>query len=111
MQGVIVVEQSIAANSTVANIFAGSQFATVNSPTVCSAAVTGNVTGLLTSIAVGGRIVVEPSAPPVATVMPKIPDDFFYTFGALAAETIQCRVQNTTGAAVTVRAVVQLADG
>lgn len=110
-QGVIVIEKSIAANTTDPNILSGSQFTTISSPTILSAAMSAAATGVLMSMNVGGRIVVEPSAAIVATVMPKIPDDFYYTTGALTAETLQIRAQNTTGGAIVVRAVVQLADG
>jgi hypothetical protein len=111
MQGSIVVESTIAATSTTANVLSGSQFATVSSPTICSLGMTAAATGILASMQVGGRVIVEPSPPPVSSVMPLIPDNFFYTFGALTAETLVLRVQNTTAAGIVFRAVVQLADG
>ena len=107
--GMIVKETSIALTSTTANILAGSQFALLTEPSVISVGVTGNVTGLLVTINCGNRIIAESFAPPVATVMPVIPDNFFFTFPGLPGETIQITVQNTTGAGITVRAVVQIA--
>ena len=110
MSGVIVKEVPIAANATVDNIYAGSQFALLSVPSLLSIATTGNVTGLVVSHNIGNRIISEPSPPPVATVMPKVPDDFFFNAGGLPGETVQCRVQNTTGAPITVRSVCQIAD-
>ena len=107
--GNIVKETSVAANTTNSNILSGSQFTLVTEPSVVSVGVTGSATGLLVSINCGARLVVEPSAPPVATVMPVIPDNFFYTFPALPGEQLQIIAQNTTGGALTVRAVVQIA--
>lgn len=108
-QGVIVKETVFAGAATNANILAGSQFALITEPSVVSVGVTGTPTGVLTfGINVGNRLVVEAgTAPPVALVMPIIPDQFFYTFPALPGEQLQIAVVAT--AAATFRAVCQIA--
>ncbi len=111
MQGVMIAEVSIPANSTVNNIFSGDPFVTLSSPSLISAAMTQSAVGLRVQLSVGGRLAVNDAVPPVSTVMPKIPDDFFFNFGGLTAETIVGRVTNTTAGALTIRAVVQMADG
>lgn len=108
--GMIVRETPIAATSTNANVLSGSQFALLTEPSVISVGLTAAATGTLCTINCGNRIISEAFPPPVATVMPIIPDNFFFTFPGLPGETIQIQAQNTTGAPVTVRSVVQIAS-
>lgn len=107
--GVIVKETVFGGAGTNANVLAGSQFTLITEPSVVSVGVTGTPTAVLTfGINVGNRLVVEQgTSPPVATVMPIIPDQFFYTFPALPGEQLQIAV--TTTAIATFRCVVQIA--
>lgn len=101
-------EISIPANSTVENIYAGSAFEFSRANAVMQCALVGNVTGLVGTIQVGSRVVMEESPLAIKTTMPIIPDDFYYTEGVLQNERIIARVRNTTGAAIICRSIVQL---
>lgn len=110
--GVIVKETSVTAATTTANILTGSQFALITEPSVVSVGLNASATAAQISINCGNRIIMEQSTPPIDTVMPKVPDNFYWTFPALPGEIVQIAAQNTNaggGAAVTVRAVVQIA--
>lgn len=101
-------ETSIAANTTVENIFSGSAFEFARANSVLQMAVCGSATGLVATIQVGSRVVLEESPLSIKSTMPIIPDDFYYTEGVLQNERIICRVRNTTAGALTCRAIAQL---
>jgi len=101
-------ETAIAANTTVENIFSGSAFEFARQNSLLNMAVVGSATGLVATIQVGSRVVVEESPLAILTVMPKLQDDFYYSEGVLANERIICRVRNTTGGSLTVRSIAQL---
>lgn len=107
--GVIVREQSIAANTTVENVFAGSQFEIMTDPSIVSLGETASATGLISQINVGARLLKEAAPPVIRTAMPVQPDDFFFNAPALPQDRLQARVQNTTGGALTYRVVAQIA--
>ena len=67
-----------------------------------------SATGLVATIQVGSRVVVEESPLAILTTMPKLQDDFYYSEGVLANERVICRVRNTTGGPLTVRAIAQM---
>lgn len=94
---------------SVPNVLTGSQFALITEPSVVSVGITVTPTAVATiGINAGNRIVVEAgTSPPVSTLMPKIPDDFYYTFAALPGEQIQ--VSLVCSAICTLRTVVQIA--
>lgn len=105
---VIQKETSILANSTNENIFSGSAFEFARQNSLLNMAAVGSATGLVATIQVGSRVVVEESPLSILTTMPKLQDDFYYSEGVLANERIICRVRNTTGGNLTVRAIAQL---
>lgn len=105
---VIQKEQSVAANATVENLFAGSAFEFARQNSLLNMAVVGSATGLVGTIQVGSRVVVEESPLAILATMPKLQDDFYYSEGVLANERIICRIRNTTGGALTVRSIAQL---
>lgn len=105
---VIQKEINVPANSTIENIFSGSAFEFARANSVLQMALVGAATGLVGTIQVGSRVVMEESALAIKTTMPIIPDDFYYTEGVLQNERIIARVRNTTAAAVTVRSIAQL---
>jgi len=110
MQGVIVRETSVAANAVVDNLWAGSNFTFLATPSIIVAAIVGSATGLVASIQIGARIVVEESPLMVLTTMPIIPDHYFFSGIGLSTEQLICRVRNTTGGALTARSICQLSD-
>lgn len=105
---VIQKETSIAANATNDNIFSGSAFEFARQNSLLNMAVVGSATGLVATIQVGSRVVVEESPLSILTTMPKLQDDFYYSEGVLANERIICRVRNTTAGALTVRSIAQM---
>jgi hypothetical protein len=105
---VIQKELSIAANATNDNIFSGSAFEFARQNSLMNLAVVGSATGLVATIQVGARVVVEESPLSILATMPKLQDDFYYSEGVLASERIIVRVRNTTAGALTVRAIAQL---
>lgn len=107
---VIIKETSIAANSTVDNIFSGSAFEFARGPQLVTLGVTQSATGLLATFTSGADVVVEESAPPVKTTMPVIPDDFYASDIAAPGDRYVLRVRNTTAGALTLRAILQIQD-
>lgn len=101
-------EQSVAANTTVENIFSGSAFEFARQNSLLNMGVTGSATGLVVTIQVGSRVVLEESPIQISTTFPLLQDTFYYSEGVLANERIICRVRNTTAGALTCRVVAQL---
>lgn len=105
---VIQKEQSVPANATVDNLFSGSAFEFARQNSLLNMAIVGSATGLVATIQVGSRVVVEESPLAILATMPKLQDDFYYSEGVLANERLICRVRNTTAGALTVRSIAQL---
>lgn len=101
-------ETSIAANTTVENIFSGSAFEFARQNSVLQMSAVGSATGLVATIQVGSRVVMEESPLAIKATMPIIPDDFYYTEGVLQNERIILRVRNTTAGPLTCRSIAQL---
>jgi len=101
-------ETSIGANATDPNILSGSAFEILRQNSVVSMGVVGNVTGLVATIQAGSDVILEESPLTVKTIMPVIPDDFAYQDVAAQLDRLVIRVRNTTGGAITVRAIVQV---
>jgi hypothetical protein len=107
---VIIKETSVAANSTVDNLFSGSAFEFARGSQLVTLGVTQSATGLLATFTSGADVVVEESSPPVKTTMPVIPDDFYASDIAAPGDRYVLRVRNTTAGALTVRAILQIQD-
>jgi len=101
-------ETSVAANATNENIFSGSAFEFARQNSLLNMAIVGSATGLVATIQVGSRVVLEESPLTILGTMPKLQDDFYYSEGVLANERIICRVRNTTAGALTARTIAQL---
>lgn len=107
---VIQKEISIAANAVNDNILSGSSFEFLRSNAVVSIGLVGSATGLVANIQSGADIVLEESPLGVKTTMPTIPDDMYYNDVGVAGDRLVVRVRNTTGGALTVRAIVQVTN-
>jgi len=107
---VIIKEVSIGANSQVDNVFSGSAFEFARGAQLVTLGLTQSATGLQCQFTSGADVVVEESPPPVKTVMPVIPDDFFATDVAAPGDRYVLRARNTTAGALTLRAVLQIQD-
>lgn len=104
-------EDSIAANTTNQNVIAGSAFEFARGRGVLSIGVAGSATGLVDNLQAGADIVAEAFAVPILTRYPIIPDEMYFTDVVEQGDRIVIRSQNTTGGALTHRAVVQLSFG
>ena len=101
---------SIAANDVNENILQGSTFEILQGRSVVSIGLTGQVVGLVATVLVGSTVVLEES--PVfikANAFAVIPDEMFYNAAGVGNDRIVIRVRNTTGAAVDVRVLCQIA--
>lgn len=107
---VIQKEVSVAANATNDNLLSGSSFEFLRSNAVVSIGLAGSATGLVASIQSGSDIVLEESPILVKTTMPTIPDDMYYNDVGVMGDRLVVRIRNTTGGALTVRAVVQISQ-
>lgn len=107
---VIQKEISVAANAVNDNILSGSSFEFLRSNSVVSIGMVGSATGLVANIQSGADIVLEESPLLVKTTMPTIPDDMYYNDVGVAGDRLVVRVRNTTGGALTVRAIVQVTN-
>lgn len=105
---VIQKEVSVAANATVDNLISGSSFEFLRGNAVVSCGIVGSATGLVASIQSGSDIVLEEAPILVKTTMPTIPDDMYYNDVGVQGDRLVLRIRNTTGGALTVRAVVQI---
>lgn len=105
---VIQKEVSIAANAVNDNILSGSSFEFLRRNSVVSIGLAGSATGLVANIQSGADIVLEESPILVKTTMPTIPDDMYYNDAGITGDRLVIRVRNTTGGALTIRAVVQI---
>lgn len=106
---VIAREFPIPANGTVDNVLTGSAFEFVKGPTIVTAGITAQATGLLVTVQSGGQSIGEESPVLVkANVYPSLEDDMYYNFGAIAGDRLVMRVRNTTGAIIVARPLVQI---
>lgn len=101
-------EISIAANATNDNIFSGSIYEFLPWNASINLGMLGSATGLVATVNTGSDTVQEESPLTVGTVMPKIPDDMDVQDVAAAGERFVVKVRNTTGGALTVRAIAQI---
>lgn len=98
-------QTSVAANSVNANLFAGSAFEYARFQSVLSLGHTQAATGNFATFNVGADVVVEEYEPPIATVYPVIPDDFYASDIAEQGDRIVLAVRNSTGGALVNRAI------
>ena len=101
-------EKIIALGATDDNLFSGSAFEFARQNSLLNMAVVGSAPGLLCTIQVGSRVVLEEAPLSILGTMPKLQDDFYYSEGVLQSERLICRVRNPTAGALTVRMVAQL---
>ena len=107
---VIMREVSIAANSVNPNIISGSTFEFMRGNVYLSIGLTAEATGTFATILSGSDIVLERSPPNILTRYPIIPDEMYFNDVATLADRLVILVENTTGAAIVVRAVVQVTN-
>jgi len=102
-------EKVLAGGEIVENLWSGSAFEFARQNSLMNQAIVGSASGLVATIQVGSRVVLEESPLSILGTMPKLQDDFYYSEGVLAGERIISRIRNTTAATnLTVRSVCQL---
>jgi hypothetical protein len=93
--------ESVAANTTTANVIAGKQAEFVKEPSVVSISATGSAAGLFITCLVGDEIVIEDQAIPLTNRFPVVPDDTLAQAGAFAGDRIVVKLRNSTAGALT----------
>lgn len=101
-------EISVAANSTVDNIVTGSIYEFMPFNAALNIGMTGSATGLVATVNTGSDTLLEESPLTIKTTFPLIPDEMDLQDRTLAGERLVIRLRNTTGAALTVRALIQI---
>jgi len=101
-------ETSIGAGALSENLFRDSVYEIAAKPQVCSVGLTAAATGSFAQLQSGAEIVAEEFAPPVATVYPVIPDNFFFNDAMAAGDRLVLRVRNPTGGAIIHRAIANI---
>lgn len=100
--------QSVAANASVANVFAGSAFEFARAPSLISLGITQSATGLFVSVQNGSDIVAEEFEPYIATTPPIIPDHMYYSDISNVGDRFVVKVRNSTAGALTIRSIAQI---
>jgi len=93
--------QSIAANTTIANVIAGKTHEFVTEPSIVTLSATGSAVGLYATLIVGDEIVIEDQAIPLTNRFPVVPDDTLGQGGGLPSDRIVVKMRNSTGGALT----------
>ncbi len=100
---------SVAANTVVDNLLAGSAFEYLNSRSIISMGVTTDATGIVFTIQIGSTVVVEESPAEVkASEFPSIPDEMYYNAAGVQGDRVVIRARNTTAGAIQTRVLVQI---
>lgn len=105
---VIQKEIAVAGNAVNDNILSGSSFEFLRRNSIVSIGMVGSATGLVANIQSGADIVLEESPLLVKATMPTVPDDMYYNDVGVGGDRLVIRVRNTTGAPLTVRAIIQV---
>lgn len=104
----ILVETTLALNSVNANLIAGSSFEFARGPGLMSAGVAAAATGVVVNIQAGADVVAEAFTCPILTRYPILPDEMYFAAALSGGDRIVFRAQNTTGAGIVTRGVIQL---
>lgn len=98
-------EVSVPTASVNDNVFSGSAFEFARSRVLLSLGVTAAATGTFITVNSGSDVLLEESAPYVATIFPIVPDQMFYNDVMEQGDRLVLRVRNPTGAPVIHRAI------
>lgn len=93
--------QSVAANTTTANILAGKANEFVAESSVVTIGIAASAVGLHASVIIGSEVVVDDQEVSSINRMPQFPEDVLAEGGAFASDRITIRLRNSTGAAIT----------
>lgn len=101
-------ELSVAANSTIDNVFSGSIYEFLPWNAAINLGITGAATGLVATVNTGSDTVQEEAPVNILTTFPKIPDDMDIQDVARGGERLVVKIRNTTAGAIVVRVLAQL---
>lgn len=101
-------ELSVAANSTVDNVFTGSIYEFLPWNAAINMGITGSATGLVATVNTGSDTIQEEAPVNILTTFPVIPDNMDIQDRARGGERLVVKVRNTTAGALTVRVLAQL---
>lgn len=104
---VIQKETSVGAGASVA-MFSGSAFEFARTRMVASVGVSAAATGTFFTLTSGADVIVEESAPVVATRFPIIPDEMYYNDVLEPGDRLVLTIRNPTGGAIIHRAIAQM---
>lgn len=104
----ILVEATVALTSITPNLLTGSSFEFARGPGIMSAGLTAAATGIVVNIQAGNEVVAEAFSCPIQTRYPILPDEMYFASNLAGGDRLVFRAQNTTGAGIVTRAVVQL---
>jgi hypothetical protein len=102
------VETSVAANALSANVLSGELFEILPSNAAVELYVTGSAAGLRALFSIGGVQMLEDAVVNAQNRTPVVPDDLLDTEGGLSGQRLSLRFRNTTGGALTARAIVKI---
>ena len=93
--------QSIAANTTIANVLAGKSKEFLMEPSVITLSATGSAAGLMATLIVGEEVVMDDQDIGPGNRFPLVPDDVLTTAGGFTGDRVIVRMRNRTGGALT----------
>lgn len=93
--------QSVAANTTTANVLAGKAMEFVPEASVITIGIAASAVGLHATVVIGSEVVVDDQEVSSINRMPQFPEDTLAEAGAFPTDRITVRLRNSTGAAIT----------
>lgn len=93
--------ESVAANTTTANILAGKAMEFIPEPSVVQIGITASAVGLKATVIIGQEVVVDDQEVSGINRMPQFPEDVLAEAGAFAGDRITVRLHNGTAGALT----------
>lgn len=93
--------ESVAANTTTANILAGKAMEFVQEASIVTIGICASAVGLRATVVIGTEVVVDDQEVSSINRMPQFPEDVLAEGGAFPSDRITVRLRNTTGGAIT----------
>lgn len=105
----ILAETTVGAGAT-ANLFNGALYEYPRANRGVSLGITQAATGMFATVQSGADTVAEEFSPPIATLYPIIPDQFYFPFNQAANQRLKVNVRNPTGGGIIARAIAILTN-
>lgn len=93
--------QSVAANTTIANVLVGKSQEFLTRPSVLRFGLTASAVGLFTTIIVGNEVICEDQEISSANRSPLDPDDYNYEASGMPGDRVIVKLRNSTAGALT----------